>query len=38
MYKITFLPDAENSFEKLDKPVQRRIAKRLIGLLKMPTK
>ena len=26
MYKITFLPDAEDSFRKLDKPVQKRIA------------
>ena len=26
MYKITFLPDAEDSFKKLDKPVQKRIA------------
>ena len=26
MYKVTFLPDAENSFKKLDKPVQKRIA------------
>ena len=29
MYKITFLPDAENSFKKLDKPVQRRIAQKI---------
>ena len=25
MYKVTLLPDAENSFKKLDKPVQKRI-------------
>ena len=29
MYKITFLPDAENSFKKLDKPVQGRIAQKI---------
>lgn len=26
MFKVTLLPDAEASFEKLDKSVQRRIA------------
>lgn len=26
MYKVTLLPDAEKSFNKLDKPVQQRIA------------
>ena len=29
MYKITFLPDAEESFKKLDKPVQKRIAQKI---------
>ncbi len=29
MYKITFLPDAEESFKKLDKPTQRRIAQKI---------
>jgi mRNA interferase RelE/StbE len=29
MYKITFLPDAENSFKKLDKPIQKRIAQKI---------
>ncbi len=26
MYKVTFLPDAENSFGRLDKSVQKRIS------------
>ena len=29
MYKITFLPDAEESFKKLDKPIQKRIAQKI---------
>jgi mRNA-degrading endonuclease RelE of RelBE toxin-antitoxin system len=29
MYKITFLPDAEQSFKKLDKPLQKRIARKI---------
>lgn len=29
MYKITFLPDAEDSFKKLDNPVQKRIAQKI---------
>jgi addiction module RelE/StbE family toxin len=29
MYKITFLPDAEDSFKKLDKTVQKRIAHKI---------
>ena len=29
MYRITFLPDAEDSFKKLDKSVQRRIAQKI---------
>lgn len=29
MYKITFLPDAEESFRKLDKPIQKRIAQKI---------
>jgi mRNA-degrading endonuclease RelE of RelBE toxin-antitoxin system len=29
MYKITFLPDAEKSFKKLDKPLQKRIAQKI---------
>jgi mRNA interferase RelE/StbE len=29
MYKITFLPDAEDSFKKLDKPIQKRIAQKI---------
>ncbi len=29
MYKVTFLPDAEGSFKKLDKPVQSRIAQKI---------
>lgn len=29
MYKITFLPDAEDSFKNLDKPIQRRIAQKI---------
>ena len=29
MYKITLLPDAEQAFKKLDKPVQKRIAQKI---------
>lgn len=29
MYKVTFLPDAEDSFGKLDKPMQGRIAEKI---------
>jgi len=29
MYKITFLSNAEDSFRKLDKPVQKRIAQKI---------
>jgi mRNA interferase RelE/StbE len=29
MYKITFLPDGEKSFKKLDKPLQKRIAQKI---------
>jgi mRNA interferase RelE/StbE len=29
MYKITFLPDAEDSFKKLDKTIQKRIAQKI---------
>ena len=29
MYKITFLPDAEESFKKLDKPIEKRVAKKI---------
>jgi mRNA interferase RelE/StbE len=29
MYKITFLPTAEESFKKLDSPTQRRIAQKI---------
>ena len=29
MYKITFLPDAEKSFKKLDKPLQKRMAQKI---------
>lgn len=29
MFKITLLPDAETSFKKLDKPIQRRIAEKI---------
>lgn len=29
MYQVTFLPDAEKSFQKLDKPVQVRIAEKI---------
>jgi mRNA interferase RelE/StbE len=29
MYKITFLPSAEESFRKLDKPIQKRIAQKV---------
>ena len=29
MYKITFLPDVEESFKKLDKPIQKRVAKKI---------
>ncbi|HDH01237.1 MAG TPA: type II toxin-antitoxin system RelE/ParE family toxin [Nitrospirae bacterium] len=34
MYKVTLLPDAEESFKKLDKPVQLRIAKKIDWLAK----
>jgi addiction module RelE/StbE family toxin len=34
MYKITFLPDAEESFKKLDKPIQKRIAQKIDWLAK----
>jgi len=29
MYKITLLPDAEESFRKLNKPIQKRISQRI---------
>ena len=29
MYKVTFLPGAEKSFKKLDKPVQQRITEKI---------
>ena len=29
MFKITFLPDAEESFKKIDKPIQKRIAQKI---------
>lgn len=29
MFKVTFLPDAEGTFKKLDKPVQKRIAEKI---------
>ncbi|MDI6729546.1 MAG: type II toxin-antitoxin system RelE/ParE family toxin [Thermodesulfovibrionales bacterium] len=29
MYKVTFLPDAEESFKNLDKTIQRRIAEKI---------
>ena len=29
MHKITFLPDAEDSFKNLDNPVQKRIAQKI---------
>lgn len=29
MYKVTLLPDAEKSFNKLDKPVEQRIAEKI---------
>ncbi len=29
MYKVTFLPDAEESFKKLDVQIQTRIAKKI---------
>jgi hypothetical protein len=35
MYKVIFLSDAAESFKKLDKPVQKKIAQKLTGLLKM---
>jgi mRNA-degrading endonuclease RelE of RelBE toxin-antitoxin system len=34
MYKITFLSDAEESFKKLDKPIQHRIAQKIDWLAK----
>lgn len=33
MYKITFLSDAEDSFKKLDKPIQKRIAQKIDWLV-----
>lgn len=33
MYKIIFLPDAEESFKRLDKPIQRRIAQKIDWLV-----
>ena len=38
MYKITFLPDAEKSFKKLDKSVQVRIAEKIDYLSKNAAK
>ncbi|MBM4140866.1 MAG: type II toxin-antitoxin system RelE/ParE family toxin [Nitrospira sp.] len=29
MYKVTFLPDAEKSFKRLDKPIQLRITSKI---------
>ncbi len=29
MYKVTFLPDAEDSFKSLDKSIQKRIAEKI---------
>ena len=29
MYKITLLPDAEESFKRLDNPIQKRIAQKI---------
>ncbi|MDP2168206.1 MAG: type II toxin-antitoxin system RelE/ParE family toxin [Thermodesulfovibrionales bacterium] len=29
MFKVTFLPEAEGSFKKLDKPLQARIAEKI---------
>jgi len=29
MYRITLLPDAEESFKSLDKPIQKRIAQKI---------
>ena len=29
MYKIVFLPGAEDSFKKLDQPIQKRIAQKI---------
>jgi mRNA-degrading endonuclease RelE of RelBE toxin-antitoxin system len=34
MYKVIFMPDAEESFEKFDKPVQLRIAEKIDWLAK----
>lgn len=34
MYKVTFLPDAEESFKRLDKAVQLRISEKIEWLLK----
>lgn len=34
MYQVTFLPDAEKSFKKLDKPVQLRVAEKVDWLAK----
>jgi len=33
MYRVTFLPTAEDSFKKLDPPTQRRIAQKIDWLL-----
>lgn len=38
MYKITLLPDAVNSFKKLDKSTQRRIAKKIDWLAEYANK
>lgn len=29
MYKVTLLPDAEESFKRLDKPIQLRVAEKI---------
>jgi len=34
MYKVTLLPDAKDSFKKLDKPVQYRIVEKIDWLAK----
>lgn len=33
MYKVIILPDAEESFKKLDKPIQSRIAEKIDWLV-----
>lgn len=38
MYKVIFLPDAEKSFKRLDKPVQFRIAEKIDWLAKYADK